>query len=469
MSLTRADLKRRDLLRAAALAGIAGSPVLTACATPDPVSSEPAAQGEISAANPLGVPRDKPVEIVIFDGGFGDEYATRIHEPLLTARHAGLQVKHVATKEISKTLQPRFAGGNPPEVVNNDGADEMDLGALSADGQMADLTPLLEAPAWDQPGKKVRDVLVPAAIERGTFGGKFYAVYYNLVTWGIWYSGPLFQRNGWQPPTTWEAFLALCEQIKKSGIAPFTYAGKHPEYVLEPLLTTAAKAGGLEVLKNIDNLADGAWLAEPVRQAAAAWQEIGAKYLLQGTEGINHTESQGKQNTGEVAMLPCGSWLENEQKNVAPADFGYAMFPVPPLSGSDKLPAPTVHASPLGAYFVSARSANPRAGMEYLRAMLSREGATRYTELVGTVTVVQDATGGKLTPGLRSVSEALKASGSTVVGWRFDSWYKELLAEGRAVTNELMSGRMNPDTFCRRMQRKADAIKKDPSVKKFQR
>lgn len=221
MSLTRADLKRRDLLRAAALAGIAGSPVLTACATPDPVSSEPAAQGKISAANPLGVPRDKPVEIVIFDGGFGDEYATRIHEPLLTVRHAGLQVKHVATKEISKTLQPRFAGGNPPEVVNNDGADEMDLGALSADGQMADLTPLLEAPAWDQPGKKVRDVLVPAAIERGTFGGKFYAVYYNLVTWGIWYSGPLFQRNGWQPPTTWEAFLALCEQIKKSGVAPF--------------------------------------------------------------------------------------------------------------------------------------------------------------------------------------------------------------------------------------------------------
>ncbi|MFI7702035.1 hypothetical protein [Nonomuraea sp. NPDC049480] len=77
MSLTRADLKRRDLLRAAALTGSAALPVLASCASPDPAPSEPAAQGEITEANPLGAALDKPVEIVIFDGGFGDEYATR--------------------------------------------------------------------------------------------------------------------------------------------------------------------------------------------------------------------------------------------------------------------------------------------------------------------------------------------------------------------------------------------------------
>lgn len=279
MSLTRADLKRRDLLRAAALAGIAGSPVLTACATPDPVSSEPAAQGKISAANPLGVPRDKPVEIVIFDGGFGDEYATRIHEPLLTVRHAGLQVKHVATKEISKTLQPRFAGGNPPEVVNNDGADEMDLGALSADGQMADLTPLLEAPAWDQPGKKVRTSWSRLRSNAARSAGSSMRC---TTTWSPGASGTPARCSsataGSRRPRGRHSWR--CANRSRSLVSPlsFTYAGKHPEYVLEPLLTTAAKAGGLEVLKNIDNLADGAWLAEPVRQAAAAWQEIGAKY-----------------------------------------------------------------------------------------------------------------------------------------------------------------------------------------------
>lgn len=37
MSLTRADLKRRDLLRAAALTGSAALPVLASCASPDPV------------------------------------------------------------------------------------------------------------------------------------------------------------------------------------------------------------------------------------------------------------------------------------------------------------------------------------------------------------------------------------------------------------------------------------------------
>ncbi|MET8996006.1 N-acetylglucosamine/diacetylchitobiose ABC transporter substrate-binding protein [Amycolatopsis sp. NPDC004169] len=467
MSSNSTEVSRRTALGIAA--GLAASPFAGSCASPGGGPPDPAAQGEISDVNPLGAALDKPVEIVVFDGGFGDEFATAIHEPMLTARHPGLSVRHVATKEIAKTLQPRYAGGTPPEVVDNDGADRLDLGALSADGQLADLAPLLDAPAWDRPGKKVRDVLPAAAIDVGTFDGKFCAVHYNRITWGIWYSRSLFARHGWEVPGTWDELLALCDRIRQAGIAPFTYAGKYPEYALEPLLTTAAKAGGPDVLRNIDNLADGAWLAEPVRRAAAAWQEIGLEYLLPGTAGLDHTESQARQNAGEVAMLPCGSWLENEQRNVTPAGFEYAMFPVPPLSASDALPAKTVHAGFVGAFFVSAHSANPRGGMEYLRAMLSAEGATRYTELVRTLTVLDETASGRLTPGLRSAVDALAASGSTVVGWRFDSWYRELLDEGRAVTGELMSGRLSPVDFGRRMQRKADALVRDTSVKKFRR
>ena len=51
----------------------------------------------------------------------------------------------------------------------------------------------------------------------------------------------------------------------------------------------------------------------------------------------------------------------------------------------------------------------------------------------------------------------------------FDSWYKELDTEARAATNELMFGRINADAFVERMQKRADAIKKDSSVTKFKR
>jgi len=461
-------INRRDLLRLAALAGVA-VPVLGACAMSGGGPGPVAAVGEVSATNPLGVLIDKPVEVVIFDGGFGDRYATEIHEPMLRKKHAGLQVKHVSTKEIAKTLRPRFAGGNPPDFVNNDGADNIDFGALVADGQLADLTPLLDAPTWGDPSKKVRDTLSPAALEIGMFDGKFVVLPYVNVMWGIWYSTALFEERGWQVPATWAEFLALCEEIKAAGLAPFTYAGKYPGYVFEPLLTMAAKIGGKDVLTNIDNLEDGAWRIEPVRQAAEAWAEIGAKYLLQGTVGFNHTESQGKQNAGEAAMLPCGTWLENEQKSVAPADFGYAVFPVPSLSASDRMPQATLHSVPSGAYCVPARAANPRGGMEYMRAMLSTEGASRFTGLVGSLTTVKGATGSDMPPGLRSASAALTAAGEDTVYWRFASWYREIDSEAGTATGALMSGRIDANAFTERIQRRADSIKKNASIKKFRR
>ncbi len=45
----------------------------------------------------------------------------------------------------------------------------------------------------------------------------------------------------------------------------------------------------------------------------------------------------------------------------------------------------------------------------------------------------------------------------------FDGWYKELDTEARTATNELMFGRIKADAFVERIQKRADAIKKDDS------
>ncbi|GAA3165295.1 N-acetylglucosamine/diacetylchitobiose ABC transporter substrate-binding protein [Planomonospora alba] len=464
---------RRELLRSAVLAGIA-LPVLSACATPgggDGGASAAPAPGATSAANPLGLAEDRPLEIWIFDGGFGDAYAREIHQPLLKSRYPKLEIKHNTTKEVAKTLQPRFAGGNPPEFINNSGANAMDFGALVQDGQLADLTPLYDAPSWDDPNVKVRDTIDPAAIELGVYDGTPYVLNYANTVWGIWYSAKLFEENGWQPPKTWQEFLALCETIKKSGkTAPFTYAGKHPFYIYEAILTLAAKIGGKEVLRNIDNLEDGAWKAEPVRQAAEAFAEIGAKYLLQGTAGLDHVQTQTAHNNGQVAMLPCGSWLENEQKDTTPADFGYALFPLPDFTSSDAMPYGTLHVQPGEEYVVSAKSANPRAGLEYMRAMLSKKAAGEFMEKVSTLTVVKGAGEGRtLSPGLKSASDALAAAGDNAVWFLFRKWYAELHDEVAAASGQLMNGKLTAEAWAERAQKKADSIKNDSSVKKFKR
>ncbi|MEU8103408.1 N-acetylglucosamine/diacetylchitobiose ABC transporter substrate-binding protein [Nonomuraea muscovyensis] len=463
-------LSRRELLRGAALMPVAGA--LAACATPaSKAPAQSAAPVATSAANPFGVAADRPLEVWIFDGGFGDAYAKDIHQPLFKVKYPKVEVKHNSTKEITKVLQPRFAGGNPPDVIDNSGAGAMDMGALAQDGQLQDLGPLLDAPSWDDPNTKVRDTLDPAVIDFGTYDGTFHVLGYVNYIHGIWYSQKVFRDNGWQVPKTWDEFVKLCETIKKSGkMAPFTYAGKHPQYLYEPLMTMAAKIGGKEVLVNLDNLEDGAWTAEPMRQSATAWAEIGAKYLMEGTAGLDHVQTQTAQNKYKVAMLPSGSWLENEQKTTTPADFEYGMFPIPDFTSSDKLPYGTLHSRPGETFLVPAKAANPQGGTEYLRAMLSKKAAGDFSELVRTVSVVKGAGEGRpLSPGAKSATAALAAAGDNTVYFRWRNWYAQLHDEAVAATGELMSGGLTPEKYLERLQKKADEIKGDSSIKKYRR
>ncbi|MEV0632631.1 N-acetylglucosamine/diacetylchitobiose ABC transporter substrate-binding protein [Nonomuraea wenchangensis] len=464
-------ISRRELLRGAALVPVAGA--LAACATPaaKPAASGSAAPVATSAANPFGVDGKKPLEVWIFDGGFGQDYAKNIHQPLFAAKYPEVAIKHNATKEITKVLQPRFAGGNPPEVIDNSGANAMDFGALAQDSQLQDLTPLLDAPSWDDPNVKVRDTIDQAVIDLGTYDGAFSVLGYVNYIFGIWYSQKAFRDNGWEPPKTWDEFLKLCETIKKSGkMAPFTYAGKFPQYLYEPLLTMAAKIGGNEVLVNIDNLEDGAWTSEAMKTSATAWAEIGAKYLMEGTPGLDHVQTQTAQNKYKVAMLPSGSWLENEQKTTTPADFEYGMFPIPDITGSDAMPYGTLHSQPSENFIVPSRSANPQGGMEYLRAMLSKKAAGDFSELVKTVSVVKGAGEGRqLSPGAASATKAFADAGQNVVYYRWQTWYAQLKDEAVAATGELMTGGLKPEAYLERLQKKADDIKKDSSVKKYKR
>src|SRR5919206_3071326 len=81
------DLSRRTLLRRAAAVGLLATPaagLLDACATSGSNDNKKQQQstGQKSADNPLGIDPKAPVEIVIFNGGFGTKYATDVDTPL---------------------------------------------------------------------------------------------------------------------------------------------------------------------------------------------------------------------------------------------------------------------------------------------------------------------------------------------------------------------------------------------------
>jgi N-acetylglucosamine transport system substrate-binding protein len=468
-------LDRRTMLRRAAavsLVALPGVGLLDACATGGGGGSTPTAgSGAKDANNPLGVDPKAALEVVIFAGGYSDGYAKNVHVPIYKKAFPNADVKETPTQEISTTLQPRFNGGNPPDVVDNSGSKSMDFGALVDASQLQDLTDLWNAPSVDDPGKKVSEVVQVGMIDQGKFNGKPFVFNYVSTVYGLWYNAKLWATKGWTPPTTWADFIALLDKIKAAGTTPYGYAGANASYYQYlVILTSAAKLGGAEIMVNIDNLTPDSWKNDSVHKAAEAWAAVGAKYTDKSFLGLKHTDVQLKQNQDKVAIYPSGNWIENEQKKDTPASFEYAMFPVPGLTTSDKLPATAVYAAAGEPFFVSAKGKNAKGGMEYFRRMLTKEGAQGFTKETGSLTVLQGAAEGlTLPPGMQSSAKGLTAAGKNSFYYNFDGWYKDLDQELRAATNELFYGGGTADKFVDRMQKKADAIKNDSAIKKFTR
>ncbi|MBA3310907.1 MAG: carbohydrate ABC transporter, N-acetylglucosamine/diacetylchitobiose-binding protein [Nocardioidaceae bacterium] len=461
---------RRVFLQRAALASIAaagGSSVLASCATGgDEGDDITGGGGEKSSDNPFGVQADTALAVVIFNGGYGDEYA-KFHEKLYKAKFKGADISHKAITDIRQQMQPLFNSGSPPDVLDNAGAEAIPISTLADTGQLTDLTQLFDADTIGQSGTKIRDTLNPVAIESSIYAGKPMVLNYALQVYGLWYDAALFAEKGWEPAETWEDFLALCEEIKGAGIAPMAHQGKYPYYIQQVLMDMAVKHGGPEVVYAIDSLEPNAWKHESMKMAAEALLEIKSKgYMLEGTEGLDHIQSQTLWNEGKAAFIPCGSWLENEQKEVAPPGFETTVGPTPLLGGAT-LPFDCTRVEAAEAFIVPADAANQVGGLEYLRIMLSQEGAAEFTKLTAAPTIVDGATEGlELTPGAESSIALIDSGGADNWNYYYAIWYSPMDPKIQSVVGELAAGRVTADEFTSECQQIADETASDPNTEK---
>ncbi|MEU3712995.1 N-acetylglucosamine/diacetylchitobiose ABC transporter substrate-binding protein [Streptomyces catenulae] len=474
------EFNRRDLVKRAAALGIVALPamsLLSACASSGGGGGDKAAKGTKSAKNPLAVNDSAGLDVVIFDGGFGDAYAKNaLAEYTKEFPKAAGKAKLTSTQKIQSTLQPRFNGGNPPDLVDNSGAEQMDFGTLVSKDQLTDLNALLDAPSIDDPSKKVRETLRPGVVEMGQFGGKeTWILYYAYTVYGVWYSRGNLAKLDAEYPETWDDMLALCAKAKKKGIAGWTYPGKYPYYFPFSLYPFIGKIGGPEVLRRIDNLEPNAWHDPAVKAAFEAYYELYRKgYILKGSPGLDHLQSQNAWAEGKALFIPNGSWVENESAKQIAQDphFQLAVGAPSSLSAADKMPFGTLWASGGEPYIVPKEAHNAEGGMELLRVMLGRKAAQNFIKQVSSLTSLDGGTDGvQLPPGLESAQSVLEKAGKNVLNPRLQDWYVALQKEkiGVGAIGEMMAGRMTPDEAIKKIQKYADDTRADSSVTKYKR
>jgi N-acetylglucosamine transport system substrate-binding protein len=103
----------------------------------------------------------------------------------------------------------------------------------------------------------------------------------------------------------------------------------------------------------------------------------------------------------------------------------------------------------------------------YLRFMLSKEGASKFTELSAAPTVVSGAGEGlKLTPAAASASALVKAGGDNNWNYYFFVWYAPMGPKDQTAIVELAAGRTTADEFTTAGQMAPDETATDPQTKK---
>jgi N-acetylglucosamine transport system substrate-binding protein len=457
------EVNRRDLIKrvtAASLVAVPSAGLLSACASSGGGTTSDKT-GAKTNTNPFGVTDSAALDIVIFKGGYGDAYA-KSFATLYESKHKGAKAAVLSTQDITGKLQPRFNAGNPPDVIDDSGAAQIKLDVLHKNGQLADLTPLLDAPYADDPTKKIRDVLQPGTIDPGSFGGKMYALNYIYTVWGFWYSGKLFKDKGWTEPKTWADFLSLSSEIKKTGIAPFCHQGKYPYYINMVIMDLIAKNGGPDYQKRIDQLDASVWDEAPAKAAIDAVYSIVDKgYLLPGTNGLTHIESQTAWNEYKAAFIPCGSWLENEQLKSTPTDFDMKFMPLPSLAG-DKMPFEAIRAGAGEPFIVPEKAKNKAGGLEFLRMMLTKEGSGKFAAAANSLTVLKDGVGSdvQLRPGTASSVVALKAAGTNTFNYAYPNTQSQFDVDVQNASGELMAKRITPTQWLQRAKTAAQKAKK---------
>lgn len=466
INIQNIELDRRNVLRGAVAAAILiplGT-TLASCATGGPTTTAPG--GTVSAKNPFGMADKSTVDAVIFDGGYGVDYVEYAAK-ILEKNHEGSTAKVASSTQIAQELQPRFVGGNPPDLVDNSGAQAIGFNTIL--DQLEDLQDVIDAENLE--GDKIADTLYGGVLKPGTYDGKLAALNYVLTVYGVWYSSSLFEENGWTPPTTWAEAKELGAKAKEKGKYLFVWGKEAATYYQTLAIESAIKEGGDEVRLALENLKEDCWSLPAVQSVFEAMHEIiAAGYMKPGGSGTQFTAAQAQWSNDQAALLyPSGSWIENEMKDNTAEGFAMKGIPSMVVSSDSAMPVEALHSTAGEPFIVPSQGKNVAGGKELLRTMLSKEAATNFakTKLAPTIVKGLVPADGFGSTALVSQTDMLEAAGDNIFTWGFVDLYG-MNPDQLVVWNTFLDGKSDVATLTSGLQAITDKVREDDSVNKIE-
>lgn len=447
--------------------------MLTACGQKNEPENTPATEPEKNDAPTTAEPAPEAsgddvgfdkLDIVAFTGGYGDMWSELL--ALFQEKYPNVEIVSDLGSDVETRVRTRMMTETPPDIVFISGSNEYDIYEAANSGMLYDLSDWF-ANGVNADGDKMTDVLSPARLAPGTMNGAVYLPTILTGYAGWWYNAALFREKGWEVPTSYEELDALSEKIQAEGIIPLMYQAVN--YAIWGYMYEAiAAAGGYDAYADcFINLKEGAWTSDAALEAVTQMSKLVADGTLsKNSVAVEFTQAQIDFVNDRVAMIPCGTWFENEMKESTPEGFEMTFMPFP-AKDSNGVQYITAFDTTIA---VPAECKNPEAAKAFLGIIYSVEGqkiVTKYGALPVTNTCTTDDIAEYMTPTMESAVEGAASGKIGFVSNNPEQWYAPMWPTLQACIADLVLEEITPEEFCQKMEAAAAAIREDDTIVKF--
>ena len=158
-------------------------------------------------------------------------------------------------------------------------------------------------------------------------GDPVWIMYYAYTVYGVWYSKSNLDKLDAEYPETWDEMLGAVREGEEEGrrAAGRTRASTRTTCRSRSTPSSARSAAARSSTRST-TWSRTPGRTRPSRPRFEAYYELYKKgYILKGTPGLTHIESQTAWTKGKALFIPNGSWVENEAAKTTPKDFEMAV------------------------------------------------------------------------------------------------------------------------------------------------
>ena len=158
-----------------------------------------------------------------------------------------------------------------------------------------------------------------------------YSVPYVANAAGILYNKDMFDEYNWDIPTTWDEFMALCDEIQASGIQPLYFGFKDTWTCLAPWNSLAVDLAPADVCQQVNR--GETTFSDEYREVSEKMLEL-LPYGPEDPYAYNYNDACTAFANGESAMYTIGNYAVPQIQSVNP-DMNIDSFVMPGNNNAD--------------------------------------------------------------------------------------------------------------------------------------